>query len=107
MGAAYDGRATCQDPLLTLMAEDAATSARTAELACIAVHGTFGGLPDSMTDEHMSGSRSSRHADRLPAVSGRCKTCGHAHTEEAPCPLTAVLPPTPKTRPRAVDPATP
>lgn len=59
VAAAYDGCTTCQDPLLTFMVEDPATSARTVELACVAIQGMFGGLPQSMTDEHAPGSTSS------------------------------------------------
>lgn len=65
MGAAFDGCTTCQDPLLTLMVEDPATSARTVELACVAIHGQLGGLPPSMTDEDAPGSTSSPEFRRL------------------------------------------
>lgn len=50
MGAALDGCTSCQDPLLTLLAEDTATTARVVSLACIAIHEKFGGLPSSLTD---------------------------------------------------------
>lgn len=49
VGAAFDGCLSCQDPLLTLLVEDPATTARLVELACIIVQNLFGGLPASMT----------------------------------------------------------
>lgn len=55
VGCAMDGCTTCQDPLLTLLVEDAATTARLVELACIATHSAFGGLPASMTDDGVPG----------------------------------------------------
>jgi hypothetical protein len=50
-GAAFDGCTTCQDALLTRIVDDPPTCARLVELACVATHGAFGGLPASMTDE--------------------------------------------------------
>ncbi|MCY0939717.1 hypothetical protein [Streptomyces sp. H34-S4] len=51
VGTAMDGCTSCQGPLLTLLAEDAATTAHVVELACIAVHQTYDGLPASMTTD--------------------------------------------------------
>jgi hypothetical protein len=51
ISAAFDGCTSCQDALLTLLVEDAATTARLVELACVATQGILGGLPASMTDE--------------------------------------------------------
>lgn len=50
VGAAFDGCTSCQDGLLTLLAGDSTTAARLVELACVAIHAAFGGLPASMTD---------------------------------------------------------
>lgn len=50
VGAASDGCTSCQDALLTLMTEDAATTARLVEIACVATQSALGGLPGSMTD---------------------------------------------------------
>lgn len=49
VGAAFDGCLSCQDPLMTLLVEDPATTARLVELACLVVQSLFGGLPASMT----------------------------------------------------------
>lgn len=54
-GAAFDGCTTCQEPLITQLAEDANTSARLVELACISIHEMFGGLPASLTEENVPG----------------------------------------------------
>ncbi|PCG87390.1 hypothetical protein CIB93_04370 [Streptomyces sp. WZ.A104] len=51
--------------MLRFMVEDPATSARTVELACVAVHGQLGGFPPSMTDEDAPGSTSSPEFRRL------------------------------------------
>jgi hypothetical protein len=48
IGVAYDGCVTCQDPLLTLLVEDAATTARLVEVACVTTGEILGGLPSSM-----------------------------------------------------------
>ncbi|BBG20749.1 hypothetical protein RVR_P25 (plasmid) [Actinacidiphila reveromycinica] len=58
VGAAYDGCTTCQDPLLTLLVEDTATTARVVELACISTDAILGGLPPSMTDDSVPGASS-------------------------------------------------
>ena len=50
VGAAYDGCTSCQDAQLTLLIEDAPTTARLVELACIAIHSALGGLPQGLTD---------------------------------------------------------
>ena len=55
IGAAYDRCTSCQDAHLTLMVEDAATTARLVELACVATASAFGGLPASMTDDAAPG----------------------------------------------------
>jgi len=65
VGAAFDGCTTCQDPLLTLLVEDPATTARVVELACISTHAMLGGLPASMTDPDAHGSSSSPEFRRL------------------------------------------
>lgn len=55
IGAALDGCTTCQDAELTLMCEDAATTARLVELACVSVMSTLGGLPRNMYDQRAPG----------------------------------------------------
>jgi hypothetical protein len=55
VGAAFDGCVSCQDPLLTLMVEDPATTARLVELACVATDAVLGGLPAGLTDQHAPG----------------------------------------------------
>jgi hypothetical protein len=55
MGAAIDGCTTCQDPLITLLTEDAATTARVVEMACVWMQQTLGGLPASLTDDNAPG----------------------------------------------------
>lgn len=55
VGAAFDGCTSCQDPLITLLVEDAATTARVVELACVGAQGMFGGLPANMTDPDVPG----------------------------------------------------
>lgn len=67
IGAAFDGCPSCQDALLTLLVEDAATCARLVELACVAVQASLGGLPPSMTSDDAPG-MSSREFRRLARV---------------------------------------
>jgi hypothetical protein len=56
IGAALDGCTTCQDPLLTLLAEDPVTTARMVSVACIAVaEVTGGGLPSSLLNPDTPG----------------------------------------------------
>lgn len=55
VGAAFDGCTSCQDAHLTLAVEDAATTARLVELACVATQAAFGGLPASMTNDTAPG----------------------------------------------------
>lgn len=55
VGAAFDGCASCQDALLTLMVDDAATVTRLVELACLASAEAFGGLPPKLTDPDVPG----------------------------------------------------
>lgn len=55
VGAAFDGCTSCQDTLLTLMVEDAVTTARLVELACVSTQSLLGGLPANMTDEDAPG----------------------------------------------------
>lgn len=55
LGAAVDGCTTCQAVLLTLLVEDAASTARLIELACVATHSLLGGLPASLTDPAADG----------------------------------------------------
>lgn len=50
LSAAFDGCDSCQEALLTLVAEDSSTTARLVELACIATHESLGGLPATMTE---------------------------------------------------------
>jgi hypothetical protein len=50
MGASLDGCTSCQDPLLTLLVEDPTTTVRLVSLACVAIHGAFGGLPKGLLD---------------------------------------------------------
>lgn len=51
VGAAVDGCTPCQDAHLTLLVDDAPTAARMVELACVATHQQFGGLPSAMTHD--------------------------------------------------------
>lgn len=55
IGAAYDGCTSCQDALMTLLIQDSDTTARLVELACIATHTLFGGLPANMTNDDAPG----------------------------------------------------
>ncbi|KPI33699.1 hypothetical protein OV450_6407 [Actinobacteria bacterium OV450] len=55
LGTAMDRCTDCRDPLLTLLAEDAATTGRLVELACIGVHQAYGGLPAAMTEDDAGG----------------------------------------------------
>lgn len=55
VGAAFDGCTSCQDALLTLLTEDAPTTARLVELACVATHAALGGLPANMTTPGVPG----------------------------------------------------
>ncbi|HJP80568.1 MAG TPA: transposase [Pseudonocardiaceae bacterium] len=55
VGAGFDGCTSCQDALLTLMVEDAATTARLVELACVITHKKLGGLPACMTEPDVPG----------------------------------------------------
>jgi hypothetical protein len=50
VGAAFDGCTACQGPLLTSIVQDAATTARLVELACVATQDVLGGLPPGMID---------------------------------------------------------
>jgi hypothetical protein len=54
-GAAFDGCTSCQDALLTLIVEDAATTGRLVELACVATSAALGGLPAALTDPDARG----------------------------------------------------
>lgn len=55
VGAAYHGCTSCQDALLTLVIEAAATTSRLVERACLATHSALGGLPATMTDTDSPG----------------------------------------------------
>src|SRR5918998_223019 len=55
IGAGFDGCARCRNALLALMAEDAATTVRLVELACVAIHHAFAGLPLSVVDSQAPG----------------------------------------------------
>lgn len=55
IAAAMDSCATCQESLIALLAEDAATTARLVELACLAMHSALGGLPPSAYDPEAPG----------------------------------------------------
>ncbi|GAB4590270.1 hypothetical protein [Nocardia sp. IFM 10818] len=55
VGAAFDGCTSCQDAILTLLVQNAPTTARLVELACIAVHSTLGGLPPALLTPTGSG----------------------------------------------------
>lgn len=55
VGAAFDGCTSCQDALLTLLTEDAPTTARLVELACVVTHAALGGLPANMTTPGVPG----------------------------------------------------
>ena len=50
VGAAVELCFSCQEALLTLVGEDAATTAQLVELACVAVNETLGGLPVDLVD---------------------------------------------------------
>lgn len=55
IGAAFDGCASCQDALLTLIVESPPTAARLVELACITAETSLGGVPSSLTDPDAPG----------------------------------------------------
>jgi hypothetical protein len=55
IGAAFEGCASCQDPLMTLLVPDAPSVARLVELACVATYSLFGFLPANMTDPDVPG----------------------------------------------------
>lgn len=55
VGAAFDGCTSCQGPLLTLLVEDANTTARLVGMACIAMDSLLGGLPGSLLDQDAPG----------------------------------------------------
>jgi hypothetical protein len=55
VGAAFDGCAPCQDALLARMVQDAVTTARLVELACVATQGALGGLPAGLTQDGVPG----------------------------------------------------
>jgi hypothetical protein len=66
-GAAFEGCVSCQDALLTLLIEDAVTTARVVELACGAIINLEGHLPPSHTDPDLPSQASSvefRHLAR-------------------------------------------
>ena len=48
IAAAIDGCMPCQQMLLSDLAEDPATTGRMVEVACVAVHEQFGGLPPGL-----------------------------------------------------------
>ncbi|WP_331765103.1 hypothetical protein [Nocardia sp. NBC_01388] len=50
VGAAFDECPSCQEALLTLVAQDAPTTAQLVELACVAVNDTLGGIPVDLVD---------------------------------------------------------
>ncbi|TQM01681.1 hypothetical protein [Pseudonocardia kunmingensis] len=50
IGAAFDGCTSCQDAHLTILVQDAPTTARLVELACVGVQQAMGGLPANLTD---------------------------------------------------------
>ena len=58
IGAAFDGCTSCQNAHLTIMVQDAPTTARLVELACIGVHQAMGGLPANLTDADEPGTAS-------------------------------------------------
>ncbi|MFE7193952.1 hypothetical protein [Kitasatospora sp. NPDC057541] len=49
-GAAFEGCVSCQDMALTLLVEDAVTTARLVELACGAIIELVGNIPAALTD---------------------------------------------------------
>jgi hypothetical protein len=55
LGAAYDSCLGCQDGLLTQLGEDPATTVRLVEMACVAIHHPFAGLPLSIVNEQAPG----------------------------------------------------
>ncbi|WP_069162928.1 hypothetical protein [Nocardia altamirensis] len=50
VGAAFDECLSCQEAMLTLIAEDVPTTAQLVELALVAVHNTLGALPVDLVD---------------------------------------------------------
>lgn len=52
MSAAFDGCTTCQEAMLSPMAEDAKTTARVIEFVCGMIAGIFGGLPVNLHRDH-------------------------------------------------------
>ncbi|MFD8386153.1 hypothetical protein ACFV2X_47935 [Streptomyces sp. NPDC059679] len=57
-GAAFEGCASCQDAALTLLVEDAVTTARLVELACGAIINVEGDMPASQVDPDAPGGAS-------------------------------------------------
>jgi hypothetical protein len=55
VGAAFDGCASCQDAVLARMVQDAVTTARLVELACVATTAVLGGLPASLIRDDAPG----------------------------------------------------
>ncbi|GAA2100412.1 hypothetical protein GCM10009801_72910 [Streptomyces albiaxialis] len=57
-GAAFEGCVSCQDAALTLLVEDAVTTARLVELACGVIIGLEGDMPPSQVDPDAPGNSS-------------------------------------------------
>ncbi|AWN32621.1 hypothetical protein DKG71_42335 (plasmid) [Streptomyces sp. NEAU-S7GS2] len=57
-GAAFERCASCQDAALTLLVEDAVTTARLVELACGAIINVEGNMPASQIDPDAPGAAS-------------------------------------------------
>jgi hypothetical protein len=72
IGAGFDGCTGCRNALLPLLADDPATTVRLVEMACVAIHHAFAGLPLSVVDAQAPGAE---------AAAFRCLV--HAGTDAA------------------------
>ena len=78
-GAAFEGCTSCQDMALTLLVEDAVTTARLVELACGAIIDLVGDLPASQVDPDEPGDASQEF--RRLARAGRGETTDGIYQE--------------------------
>jgi hypothetical protein len=81
-GAVFEGCVSCQDASLTLLIEDAVTTARVAELACGAIINVEGHLPPSHTDPDLPDQASSPEFRRLAGAAQGKTTDGMYHACE-------------------------
>ncbi|PJN36701.1 hypothetical protein CG747_32815 [Streptomyces sp. CB02959] len=86
-GAAFEGCMSCQDVLLTLLVEDAVTTARLVELACGAIIDLEGDLPASQIDPDVPGKASPEfrrlaRAGLGKSTDGMYRECGQMSSPE-------------------------